>query len=103
MLVAVPAGATVMPGDSWDGKVFGPPPVPVIPPVTADQAKAQRDTLLADATLRIGPLQDAIDIGEATDAETAALKLWKQYRVDLSRIETQAGFPKSVVWPKAPG
>ena len=63
---------------------------------------AQRDVLLTQAALRIAPLQDAVDLGDATAAEEAALKAWKQYRVKLMRIEQQEGFPAAVVWPGAP-
>lgn len=75
---------------------------PAQPPVTAEQVLATRDSLLALATLRIAPLQDAVDLDEATPEEVAQLKAWKQYRVKLSRIEQTAGFPASVEWPSAP-
>lgn len=78
------------------------PPPPALPPMTAEQAKARRDVLLAEANFRIAPLQDAVDIGEATVEEEALLKKWKKYRVDLSRIETQSGFPANVQWPVVP-
>lgn len=58
-----------------------------------------RDTLLMQAALAIAPLQDAVDLDVATDAETALLKLWKQYRVAVNRVDlTQA----SPTWPIAP-
>lgn len=102
-LVAVPDDVTVSPGDSFDGTTFGPPPPPPVPPPpTAAEVLVQRDALLALATVRIAPLQDAVDLDEATPAEVAALKAWKQYRVLLNRIEQQAGFPAAVDWPKAP-
>ncbi|MDR5797263.1 tail fiber assembly protein [Caballeronia sp. LZ008] len=60
---------------------------------------ATRDFLLSQAALAIAPLQDAVDLGEATDAETALLKLWKQYRIAVNRLDmTQA----SPAWPPAP-
>lgn len=76
-------------------------PAPV-PAMTAEQATVQRDSLLAFATLRIAPLQDAVDLDEATVAEIAALKAWKQYRVALNRIQLQPGFPGAIDWPVAP-
>lgn len=62
----------------------------------------RRDDLLGVAALRIAPLQDAVDLGSASEEESASLLLWKQYRVDLGRIAAQDGFPESVVWPVAP-
>lgn len=86
-------------GDTWNGEHFISPPEPT---PTPEQVLAMRNALLATAALRIAPLQDAVDLGDATAAEEAALKAWKQYRVALNRIEQQSGFPGSVVWPKAP-
>lgn len=65
-------------------------------------AVQRRDELLAVAALRIAPLQDAADLGSATDAEAALLLSWKQYRVELNRIEQQAGFPTVIEWPESP-
>lgn len=102
-LVSIPAVSTVAEGDTYDGHSFGPPPEPPEPlPLTATQVLAQRDALLAAAALRIAPLQDAADLDDATPAELASLKAWKQCRVALNRIEQQAGFPTAVEWPKAP-
>lgn len=64
---------------------------------------AQRDRLLAFAGLRIAPLQDAVDLDEATPAELASLKAWKQYRVAVNRVPEQQGYPGSVDWPRQPG
>ena len=80
------------------------PPLPYEPPpMDAAGAIAERNALLAAAALRIDPLNDAVELGDATPAEVAALKAWRQYRVALNRIEQQAGFPAAVDWPKAPG
>ena len=99
-LVLVPEGQVVAPGDSYDGESFGPPPERPAP--TAAEVLAQRDALLAVAALRIAPLQDALDMDEATDDELERLTEWKRYRVDLNRVEQQDGFPADVEWPKAP-
>lgn len=64
--------------------------------------KENRDVLLAAAAYRMGPLQDAIDINAATEEELALLNQWKQYRVELNRIDQQDGFPHQVVWPVSP-
>lgn len=68
----------------------------------AAKALAYRDFLLSVSALRIAPLQDAADLGIATPEEEASLLAWKQCRVNLSRIEQQAGFPDSIEWPVAP-
>lgn len=41
------------------------------------QAEVDKARLLAEATTAIAPLQDAVDIGVATEAETALLIAWK--------------------------
>ncbi len=50
----------------------------------------------------IAPLQDAIDIDDATDEEKALLTLWKKYRVALNRLPDQEGYPNTVDWPALP-
>lgn len=42
---------------------------------------------MAAASLAITPLQDAVDVDEATDIEIALLKAWKKYRVALNRLD----------------
>ncbi|EZI23788.1 tail fiber assembly protein [Pseudomonas extremaustralis] len=65
-------------------------------------ALADRDNLLATAALRIAPLQDAVDLDEATPEDIANLKLWKQYRIALNRLEQQTAYPTTINWPVAP-
>lgn len=95
-------GEIICIGYTYDGTAFTAPPELAPTPFTGAQVLADRDNRLGVATLRIAPLQDAVDIGEATDAELASLKLWKQYRVALNRIEQQTTFPTAVVWPVSP-
>lgn len=96
------------PDELFANEVFSktaPPPFLPPPPSFEDlaaEAKAQRDKLLAVAANRMGPLQDAVDIGRATDEEVARLTAWKGYRIDLNRIEQQAGFPVEIQWPESP-
>lgn len=59
----------------------------------------QRDSLMAVATVAIAPLQDAVDLDEATAAEVTLLKKWKKYRVDLSRLDLSSD---PAVWPALP-
>lgn len=99
LLGAQGAGKVLRLGADGQPEAVDPPPPP---PPTAAQVLQTRDLLLAEATVRIAPLQDAVDIEEATAAEVALLKKWKQYRVALSRVELQVGFPAGVDWPVAP-
>ena len=70
---------------------------------TADELIAEnsavRDGLLRTATLAIAPLQDAVDLGDATLAEESALKAWKEYRVAVNRAALDTATP---VWPLPP-
>jgi hypothetical protein len=78
-----------------------PPPAPIeIDPMELAQAEISR--LRAFADYAVAPLQDAVDVDEATDGEIASLKAWKKYRVALNRLPEQAGYPEIVDWPSAP-
>lgn len=65
-------------------------------------ANAQRDSLLAIAALRIPPLQYAVDLDAATEADRASLTAWKLYSVEVNRVSGQAGFPAEIDWPVQP-
>jgi hypothetical protein len=78
-----------------------PAPIPGAEEVSAT-VMANRDTLLGQASLRISPLQDAVDLDVASSGDVALLKAWKEYRVALNKIENQAKFPASIDWPVAP-
>lgn len=56
----------------------------------------------AVADTAIAPLQDAVDIDEATPDEESRLRLWKKYRVALSRVPEQESYPNSIDWPAPP-
>lgn len=76
------------------------------PPPTIEQLATQtqwrRNSLLSEAAIHVAPLQDAVDLGEATDKEQDQLRAWKQYRVLLNRITQQEGYPTLVDWPEIP-
>ena len=63
-------------------------------------AGSQKARMIAEATVQIGPLQDADDLGIATEEETKALKEWKTYRVMLSRVD--ASKAPDITWPQKP-
>lgn len=61
-----------------------------IPGQVAENNASIIDSLMAGATARIAPLQDAVDMNMATEEEAARLKTWKLYRIQLSRVDTSA-------------
>ncbi len=61
------------------------------------EAEYQKQALLNEATAAIAPLQDAVDLGIATDAEREQLKAWKEYRVEVNRVNVRLGM--SINWP----
>ncbi|WP_305883414.1 tail fiber assembly protein [Pseudomonas asiatica] len=66
------------------------------------QVAAQATSLRLVADTAIAPLQDAVELEEATEAEAALLKEWKRYRVALSRLPEQEGYPTTINWPTPP-
>lgn len=62
-------------------------------------AQEKRDQLLDLATLRIAPLQDAVDLDDASAKDIALLKKWKQFRVAVNRLDLTA---ESIAWPAPP-
>lgn len=64
------------------------------------QAEETRAQLMAEANQKITPLQDALDVGIATNEELAQLKAWKTYRVLLSRVDTSTA--PDIEWPEVP-
>lgn len=61
------------------------------------EAEYQKQALLNEATAAIAPLQDAVDLGIATDEEREQLRTWKEYRVQVNRVDVGLGM--SVNWP----
>ena len=64
----------------------------------AAAAKAEMDAAvaagIAEAVRQLAVLQDAVDLGIATPAETEAHTAWRRYRVLLSRVPTDSSYPK---------
>lgn len=90
-----------------NGKLSKKPPVePPLPQPSAEvlreRAQAQQYEALRVAAEAMAPLQDAVDLDEATAAEQARLKAWKRYRVALMRVPEQTGYPQAIEWPLAP-
>ncbi|WP_323835115.1 tail fiber assembly protein [Photorhabdus africana] len=59
----------------------------------------QKYYLLEQATIKMAPLQDAIDLSIATDNEITMLMEWKKYRVALNRMDTTV---EDIEWPEQP-
>ncbi|EMD1657604.1 phage tail assembly chaperone [Pluralibacter gergoviae] len=88
-----------------------PPPVQTAEAVLAEMAlRIQRaTTMLNNLHTRQETLQDALALGmgdggtqAALDAISATVQAWKIYRVRVSQVPAQAGYPQAVVWPEEP-
>ncbi|MDD0980690.1 tail fiber assembly protein [Pseudomonas shahriarae] len=66
------------------------------------EAVDEYNRLRQAADFTIAPLQDAADLGAATQSELHSLSAWKMYRIALSRVQTHQGYPQSIEWPVAP-
>lgn len=64
------------------------------------QATQQKESLLAMAASKMAPLQDAVDLDIATEAEAALLLAWKKYRVLVNRVDTNQ--TAVINWPDRP-
>lgn len=67
-----------------------------------EAASDEYNRLRGIADFTIAPLQDAVDLEEASATEIANLKAWRQYRASLSRVAGQPGYPNAIEWPVAP-
>lgn len=74
-------------------------PPPTKPQLRAD-AEIRKVGLISDAAVAIAPLQDAVDLDDATDEEIALLRQWKQYRVALNRLDLSTA--PDIQWPDKP-
>lgn len=100
LLAGNAAGSTIAPGKG--GKPMLVPPPELTATELSINALSKRDSLLTEAALRIAPLQDAVDLEDASETEVDQLKKWKTYRVALNRIQDQPKFPSKITWPKVP-
>ncbi|WP_379554959.1 tail fiber assembly protein [Pseudomonas sp. MD332_8] len=92
VLVKIEGGAVVT--DYVEAEVSKPDPLA--------EAVDESNRLRKAADFTIAPLQDAADLGAATQSELHSLSAWKMYRIALSRVQTQQGYPQSIEWPVAP-
>lgn len=97
-LSAVPDALTD--DNTWqfiDGKII---PREYTPAEQVDKAGGEKLARLVYAANVIAPLQDAVDLGMATDEELTQLKAWKTYRVLLSRADIARA--PDIDWPPIP-
>lgn len=85
--------------DKWNGETWV---TDVAAQHAAEVAAAQQEQAArkTTATARITELSYAVELGIATDAEQAALKAWKTYLVQLSRLDASAA--PDIDWPTPP-
>ncbi|EEL1077075.1 tail fiber assembly protein [Salmonella enterica] len=94
----IPEGFTANGEWMFDGEKI----VPRIIPHEESVAKAseRKAYYITVATNAINPLQDAVDLGIATDEEKRQLLLWKRYRVEVNRIDVTKA--PDIEWPEQP-
>lgn len=61
------------------------------------EAESKKSSLMQQANDNIAPLQDAADLGMATESKKQKLADWKKYRVLLSRVDTSTA--PNLEWP----
>lgn len=64
------------------------------------QVDSKKRSLMQEANTMISMLQDAIDLGMATDDEKVRFNAWRKYRVLLARVDTSTA--PLITWPDAP-
>lgn len=82
----------------FDGEQFT-PWIPTHAELAA-AAELKKKRLLSETTAAIAPLQDAVDVKEATREEKKLLLELKTYRLALSRIDTSLA--PGITWPPQP-
>lgn len=114
-IIDPPDGAVVLPGlavgqqgDTTPGVIDWSAVITADAKAQAAAAELRAGVVAETARLRkfaddaIAPLQDAVDLDEATEAEALRLKDWKRYRVALNRLPDQPGYPATIDWPAPP-
>ncbi|NHB98015.1 tail fiber assembly protein [Photorhabdus stackebrandtii] len=67
----------------------------ILPPTKEElqqYAENKKQQFIIKSSEKIAPLQDAVDLGIATEDEKEALLSWKKYRVTLNRIDIEQAF-----------
>ncbi|WP_223512651.1 tail fiber assembly protein [Pseudomonas sp. GL-B-19] len=90
--------ARVVAGEFGEIAAYEPPSDAALLPA----ARAQQQRLMHEAGLAVAPLQDAVDLGVAIAEQVEQLSAWKFYRIELSEVPQQAGWPRTMEWPVKP-
>lgn len=90
--------ARVVAGEYGEIAAYAPPSDAALLPA----ARAQQQRLMHEAGLAVAPLQDAVDLGVAIADQVEHLSAWKFYRIELSEVPQQAGWPRTIEWPVQP-
>ncbi|WP_109866195.1 tail fiber assembly protein [Escherichia coli] len=87
------------PYDKWNGERWV---TDKAAKAAAEIAKANttKTALIKNATAKIDPLQDAVDLDMATDEEKSRYDAWRKYRVLLTRVDTSLA--PDIPWPEPP-
>ncbi|EOC1330902.1 tail fiber assembly protein [Cronobacter turicensis] len=99
-LLEAQTGGKVITSNEYGQPVLADPPPPDKETLAA-LAASKKAALMRAAGDAIAPLQDAVNLGMATDKEKMRLTEWLQYRVLLNRIDTSAA--PDIAWPEVPG
>lgn len=70
------------------------------PEVEVQEAEAKKQSLIDEAGNKIAPLEDAVELGIATEQENASYSDWRKYRVMLNRVDTSTA--PDIDWPVKP-
>jgi hypothetical protein len=65
-------------------------------------AQAQCATLMAQASLITGGMSDAYIVGLLSASDQELYKQWAAYKLALTQISQQSGYPASITWPGQP-
>ena len=100
LMVANSAGKRIAPGAGGYPMAVSPPPPTAADVLAANQARsAALVNTAASAISVLGYATDPDIVDVVNPSDVASLKLWKQYRVALSKLDLAAG---PVAWPAQP-
>lgn len=77
----------------------------IVPPTDVEltsYAMARRDELLVIANEATAGMSDAYIAGLLDEADTAKFKAYAAYKLALSKVDQQSGYPITIEWPAPP-